>query len=117
MSRSRCATASYCAPTCGARLLRVGIPTLVYRTPYGKARHHDGAPVRQAVARGYAVVAQDVRGRYASDGVRAYERKAGMLDTIEWAAAQSWSNGRVGTFGLSYPGAVQWLAAIESPRT
>ena len=37
------------------------------------------------------------------------------FDTIEWAAAQPWSTGRVGTFGLSYPGAVQWLAAIESP--
>ncbi len=36
-------------------------------------------------------------------------------DTIEWAAAQPWSNGAVGTFGLSYPGAVQWLAAVESP--
>jgi predicted acyl esterase len=36
-------------------------------------------------------------------------------DTIEWAAAQSWSNGRVGTFGLSYPGAVQWLAAMQAP--
>ncbi|TMG78441.1 MAG: CocE/NonD family hydrolase, partial [Betaproteobacteria bacterium] len=37
------------------------------------------------------------------------------FDTIEWAAAQPWSSGAVGTFGLSYPGAVQWLAAIESP--
>ena len=36
-------------------------------------------------------------------------------DTIEWAAAQPWSTGEIGTFGLSYPGAVQWLAAVESP--
>ena len=36
-------------------------------------------------------------------------------DTIEWAARQAWSDGNVGTFGLSYPGAVQWLAAVESP--
>jgi uncharacterized protein len=36
-------------------------------------------------------------------------------DTIEWAARQSWSDGRVGTFGLSYLGAVQWLAAVEGP--
>ncbi|MEW5915601.1 MAG: CocE/NonD family hydrolase, partial [Gemmatimonadota bacterium] len=34
---------------------------------------------------------------------------------IEWAAKQPWSTGDVGTFGLSYPGAVQWLAAVESP--
>ena len=92
-------------------------PTLVYRTPYGKADTTDGALVGKAVARGYAVVVQDVRGRYASDGVfRAYEQEGrDGFDTIEWAAAQPWSNGRVGTFGLSYPGAVQWLAAIESP--
>src|SRR5215467_2440583 len=31
------------------------------------------------------------------------------------AAEQPWSNGNVGTFGLSYPGAVQWLAAVEAP--
>ena len=63
------------------------------------------------------MVVQDVRGRYASDGVfRAYEQEGrDGYDTIEWAAAQPWSNGRVGTFGLSYPGAVQWLAAIQSP--
>jgi putative CocE/NonD family hydrolase len=92
-------------------------PTLVYRTPYGKTETSDGGLVAKAVGRGYAVVVQDVRGRYASDGVfRAYEQEGrDGYDTIEWAAAQPWSNGRVGTFGLSYPGAVQWLAAIESP--
>ena len=60
---------------------------------------------------------QDVRGRYASDGeFRPYENEGrDGYDTIEWAARQAWSNGRVGTFGLSYPGAVQWLAAVESP--
>ncbi len=92
-------------------------PTLVHRTPYGKTATADGALVRTAVARGYAVVVQDVRGRYASGGdYVAYQREGrDGYDTIEWAAAQPWSNGRVGTFGLSYPGAVQWLAAIESP--
>ena len=93
-------------------------PVLVYRTPYSK----ENAPKEwttfdKAVARGYAVVIQDVRGRYASDGEFDPYRNEGRdgYDTIEWAAAQSWSNGIVGTFGLSYPGAVQWLAAIESP--
>ena len=92
-------------------------PTLVYRTPYGKTPTAQGALVKKAVARGYAVVVQDVRGRFASDGeFRAYTQEgADGFDTIEWAAAQSWSNGRVGTFGLSYPGAVQWLAAVQSP--
>ncbi len=92
-------------------------PTLVYRTPYGKTETTNGALVDMAVERGYAVVVQDVRGRYASDGdFRAYTQEgADGFDTIEWAAAQPWSNGRVGTFGLSYPGAVQWLAAVQSP--
>lgn len=92
-------------------------PTLVYRTPYGKTGTTDSAIVQKAVARGYAVVVQDVRGRYASDGrFVAYQQEgADGFDTIEWAAAQPWSNGKVGTFGLSYPGAVQWLAAIQSP--
>ena len=92
-------------------------PTLVYRTPYDKRGTSEGVLVRQAVARGYAVVVQDVRGRYASDGVFAAYQQEGAdgYDTIEWAAGQAWSNGRVGSFGASYPGAVQWLAAIQSP--
>jgi putative CocE/NonD family hydrolase len=93
-------------------------PVLVYRTPYDKSRApEDYTTIRNAVGRGYAVVAQDVRGRYASDGEFDPYRNEGRdgYDTIEWAAVQPWSNGRIGTFGLSYPGAVQWLAAMEAP--
>jgi putative CocE/NonD family hydrolase len=62
-------------------------------------------------------VVQDVRGRYASEGeFRPYQQEGqDGFDTIEWAAAQAWSSGAVGTFGLSYPGAVQWMAAVENP--
>src|SRR6188474_31649 len=93
-------------------------PTLVYRTPYNKAPVFTTYTLfGAAVKRGYAVVAQDVRGRYASDGAyRAYQQEGrDGYDTIEWAAAQPWSNGSIGTWGLSYPGAVQWLAAVEAP--
>jgi len=93
-------------------------PVLVYRTPYGKDRApSEWTTFHKAAARRYAVVVQDVRGRYASDGEFTPYRNEGDdgYDTIEWAAAQPWSNGRVGTFGLSYPGAVQWLAAVENP--
>jgi putative CocE/NonD family hydrolase len=93
-------------------------PVLVYRTPYGKdAAQQHYATFKHAAERGYAVVIQDVRGRYHSDGdFRPYENEGlDGYDTIEWAAAQTWSNGDVGTFGLSYPGAVQWLAAVQSP--
>lgn len=67
--------------------------------------------------RGYAVIIQDVRGRFQSQGeFRPYENEGrDGYDTIEWAASQLWSNGAVGTFGLSYPGALQWLAAVQSP--
>jgi putative CocE/NonD family hydrolase len=94
-------------------------PVLVFRTPYSK---DEGDPdnektFTEAVKRGYAMVIQDVRGRYKSAGeFTAYQNEGrDGYDTIEWSAKQPWSNGQVGTFGLSYPGAVQWLAAVENP--
>jgi putative CocE/NonD family hydrolase len=93
-------------------------PTLVYRTPYNKeSAQREPGIFDKAVARGYAIVIQDVRGRYASDGeFRPYQNEGhDGYDTIEWAAKQPWSDGNIGTFGLSYPGAVQWLAAVEDP--
>ncbi len=93
-------------------------PVLVYRTPYGKEFALQDYPIFQrALQRGYSVVVEDVRGRFASDGeFRPYQNEGrDGYDTIEWAARQPWSNGAIGTFGLSYPGAVQWLAAVEDP--
>lgn len=94
-------------------------PALIFRTPYSK---DEGDPdnertFQHAVDRGYAVLVQDVRGRYQSGGDYTPYVNEGRdgYDTIEWAAVQPWSDGNVGTFGLSYPGAVQWLAAVESP--
>jgi hypothetical protein len=90
-------------------------PVLLQRTPYDK----NGAEgfARQAVARGYMVVVQDVRGRYASEGEWypfKHETDDGY-DTIEWAAALPNSNGKVGMFGGSYVGATQMLASIGHP--
>lgn len=93
-------------------------PTLIYRTPYGKKFALSGySTFQKAVARGYAVIVQDVRGRYESDGEFNAYRNEGHdgYDTIEWAAKQAWSDGNIGAFGLSYPGAVQWLAAVQNP--
>jgi putative CocE/NonD family hydrolase len=93
-------------------------PTLVYRTPYGKeGAAKEWTTFDKLPGRGYAVVIQDVRGRYDSDGEFVAYQNEGKdgYDTIEWAAKQRWSDGNVGTFGLSYPGAVQWLAAVENP--
>ena len=90
-------------------------PVLLQRTPYNK----DGAFefALKAVARGFMVVVQDVRGRYTSDG-EWYTFKHEMddgYDTVEWAAALPHSNGKVGMFGGSYVGATQMLAAISHP--
>lgn len=93
-------------------------PVLLCRTPYGKNSDPDELRFAQkAVERGYVVVIQDVRGRFASAGdfdPHVHEGRDGY-DSIEWAASQPWSDGRVGLFGLSYPGCAQWLAAIEEP--
>jgi uncharacterized protein len=92
-------------------------PALLIRTPYDKDRSRSDSLVSDAVRRGYAVVVQDVRGRYASGGEFDPYRQEGRdgYDSIEAIAAQPWCNGRVAMAGLSYPGAVQWLAAIQAP--
>jgi uncharacterized protein len=87
---------------------------LLQRTPYDKRNFAIGL---KGAARGYVVIIQDVRGRYASEG-EWYTFKNEMndgYDTIEWAAALPYSNGKVGMFGGSYVGATQMLAAIMHP--
>ena len=93
-------------------------PAIIYRTPYGVDDYDSYAEFpRKAAKQGYAVFLVDVRGRYRSEGVfEAYrnEKKDGY-DVIEWAAAQSYCDGKVGTYGGSYPGIVQWQAMSETP--
>jgi len=92
-------------------------PVIVVRTPYGKQRDGVHEALIQFAQRGYAVVIQDTRGRFESEGkwdpFRA-EAPDGY-DTVEWAAAQPWSNGKVGMYGGSYLGNVQWQAAAQTP--
>lgn len=92
-------------------------PAILIRTPYGKDGESGLTFIEAANARGYAVVVQDVRGRYASSGEFDPYRQEGRdgHDTVEWLAAQPWCDGRVAGSGLSYPGATQWLAAVEAP--
>ena len=90
-------------------------PVLLQRTPYNKSNGTSFG--LNAAARGYVVVIQDVRGRFTSDGDW-YTFKSEPddgYDTIEWAAALPYSNGKVGMFGGSYVGATQMLAAIAHP--
>ena len=67
--------------------------------------------------RGFVYVFQDVRGRHESEGKWEPFRNdiEDGYDTIEWAAAQPWSNGKVGMQGHSYSGHVQWRAAMAKP--
>lgn len=88
-------------------------PAVLIRTPYGKTRGAEG--YYRFVQRGYAVVIQDVRGREDSTGEwmpQHYEIEDGD-DTLNWIAAQSWSDGTVGMTGGSYLGYVQWAAAAS----
>ena len=95
-------------------------PTLVQRVPYDKGHPAivDGAlTVRRAVDAGYAVVVQDCRGRFSSEGdfVPFVHEADDGVDTIAWIRAQAWSDGAVGMFGRSYSGLLQWLTAAEHP--
>lgn len=92
-------------------------PALLMRTPYGKAK----GGMERYVRAGYAVMAQDTRGRYASDGTfvlfsedQTPDGRDGY-DTIGWLAEQPWCDGKVGTFGPSYNAWMQWEAAAEQP--
>ncbi len=89
-------------------------PTVLVRTPYGR-KSTATLSYRYFVRRGYALVIEDVRGRYASQGRFGNMAQEGpdSDDTINWIAEQPWSNGRVAMAGGSYLGMVQWWAALE----
>jgi putative CocE/NonD family hydrolase len=92
-------------------------PVLIVRTPYGVQRDGMQEPLIKFAQRGYAAFIQDVRGRYESEGKWEPFRTEGLdgFDTVEWAARQPWSNGKVGLQGGSYLGHVQWRAATQAP--
>lgn len=92
-------------------------PALVVRSPYGTTREgYD-----RYVQAGYAIYAQDARGRYSSDGEHRIFNRADHgedldgYDTVEWVAAQPWCNGTVGQFGASYLGFNTWMCARARP--
>lgn len=106
-------------------------PVIVERTPYGKHKPSRSertvereAPLSRAevaaffVRNGYAVVYQDCRGRYRSEGqfVKYVSEGADGYDTCEWILQQTWCNGRIGTKGLSYAAHTQAaLASMNAP--
>ncbi|MDQ6707049.1 MAG: CocE/NonD family hydrolase, partial [Acidobacteriota bacterium] len=94
------------------------VPAILVRTPYGKGESIS-VNYQTFVDHGYAIVAQDVRGRYESEGVFAPLRQepADGGDTLNWIAKQPWSDGNIGMMGGSYLGICQWKAAtLNNPH-
>ena len=94
-------------------------PVLVTRGPYGKDGYADNQEhsIWFFPQWGYVVVSQDCRGRFESEGEYNPLFQEGLdgYDTVEWAARQPWSNGRVATTGQSYLGATQYTLAATNP--
>ena len=89
-------------------------PTVLARTAFDRAESLGGETKAIKLASdGYAVVLQTFRGRYDSEGVAVpfHGQANDGYDTQEWIGQQPWCNGRIGTFGESYMGIVQWQAA------
>jgi predicted acyl esterase len=90
---------------------------VLVRLPYDKnSRYVFFAWVAEIFTRrGYAIVVQDVRGKFRSEGetIGFVGEANDGYDTIDWIIAQPWSNGIVGMFGDSYYGFTQW-AAVSS---
>lgn len=93
-------------------------PALVLRTPYDASKDDANLDFnRKAAKNGYVVFLVDVRGRYGSEGsFEAYRfEKEDGYDVIEWVGKSPYCNGKVGTYGISYRGYVQWLAMSQRP--
>jgi hypothetical protein len=93
-------------------------PVLVSRTPYSTERFPTAYDAAVYLAqRGYVYVFQDIRGRHESEGrwEPFFDDEKDGYDTVEWAAKQPWSNGKVAMQGGSYLGQNQWRAAQAGP--
>ena len=98
------------------------VAAILERTPYGKSqdgtRHASIEVANLFASHGYAVVFQDCRGRGNSEGKYVKYLSDGLdgFDCCAWILAQSWSNGRIGTMGLSYAAHTQAaLASAAAP--
>ena len=110
-------------------------PILMQRTPYSSRPYGEGkmrsriGPNKHLMKEGNIIVYQDVRGRWMSEGVydnmRAYipnkkdstqtDESSDTYDTIEWLINNvENNNGRVGTWGISYPGHYATTSTIDA---
>ncbi|KAH7175365.1 hydrolase CocE/NonD family protein [Dactylonectria macrodidyma] len=117
------------------------VPAIVAWSPYGKEvggqwlddiAGRSGVPLSRVselqkfegpdpaywVNQGYAVLNPDARGAYASEGnLTLWGRQLAEdgYDFVEWAAAQTWSSGKIGMSGNSWLAVSQWFIAAEKP--
>jgi len=98
-------------------------PVILIQTPYnrkfyrlGSAPDYSGGPMFPT-STNYNYVIVDWRGFYGSAGAAApgYNRGLDGYDSVEWIAAQPWSNGRIGTWGSSALGLIQYQTAFQHP--
>jgi len=95
------------------------LPVILMRTPYNKKKWRDAepymSPTRFFAGQGYVVAVQDVRGKFESEGqyIFAGNDARDGYDMTSWLAKQSWSNGKVGAYGCSYLGEVQYQQATQ----
>lgn len=92
-------------------------PALVIRGPYSRKAIRTQDDIVDLARQGWAVVAQDVRGRFDSEGEFDpwYQEGPDGSEVIAWAAAQPWCDGAVVTTGASYLGMAQLQAALRRP--
>lgn len=95
------------------------LATILVQQPYNRLEHGEGIYAGDFFARnGYAVMIQDIRGKFASQG-EFMPHQSGVSDgaaTLDWIVQQPWSNGRVGTFGCSGLGELQFtLSKAKHP--
>jgi len=97
------------------------LPAILIRTAYSRKNATKmGAPdLRMFAEHGYVVAVQDVRGKFDSEGHFTYWAPEGNdgSDMLDWMAAQSWSTGKIGTYGCSFLGEDQiLLAKLRNPH-
>jgi len=108
------------------------LPAILYQTRYWRAMEYrwpfsvftdplprglTGQYTKRFLGNDYAWVSVDVRGSGASFGTRPYSHSPAEIkdgaEIVEWILQQPWSNGHIGSFGISYSGASAELLLVN----
>jgi uncharacterized protein len=102
-------------PALNGKIVEGRFPSILERTPYSKDQVEWLTDI--FIPLGYVAVRQDVRGRSNSEGTWRFFRddRNDGYDTAKWIGEQPWSDGGIGTVGISYPGGTQHALALSNP--